>query len=192
MKGDGQAPMVRFQVDFRGEAAARTAKRLDVLPPFVPLSNFDRVTPPPRTCLAARLYAGCIPLSGRVAIPSSRPYTSSMLPRAGGVKDARPCAPGGGLSLMPPRPGSMLVCGGALGNRRNPLWIQMSRKKRALNSQAATQSATREVSSTRYSTTKTGPSTTAASSNGTRSERTYNHALRLGWGNQTEPASQSA
>jgi hypothetical protein len=31
-----------------------------------------------------------------------------------------------GLSLTPPRPGSMLVCGGALGNRRNPLWIQMS------------------------------------------------------------------
>lgn len=39
IEGDRMAVEVGFQVDFGGEAAARAAKRLAVLPPFAPAAE---------------------------------------------------------------------------------------------------------------------------------------------------------
>lgn len=39
VEGDDRARGVRFRVDFRGEAAARTPERLTILPPFAPAAE---------------------------------------------------------------------------------------------------------------------------------------------------------
>ena len=39
VEGDDRARGVRFRVDFRGEAAARTPERLTFLPPFAPAAE---------------------------------------------------------------------------------------------------------------------------------------------------------
>ena len=50
VEGDDVAGGVRFCVDFRGEAAARTSERLPLLPPFAPAAD---------TCARTTVESNC-------------------------------------------------------------------------------------------------------------------------------------